>query len=422
MPFSRPPPAKQPAPEKHITRTVIQKETIVREIPVQVLNASLDTLAVHNLNVVNFSVPDITVFHPKEPHILKKSFLDFSTDSPTIELRTNNTPFLRYAESNLYTNNVTVSLATVSKLRVGRIESTEGNEIGGVFLNSRSLTVPGSAYVGESFVAKEGAVGGVTFKDGRAVFTQVDTRVMNVEQLCVKDLSCAFPVILGDVGLSGGNVNANTLHVETDSCISGVRIHDCGINCDYASISRVSSHKFDIDNLSLSSFEDRLTVGGGIFTPIQSLNNIGCLMSDGSSVCIDGKLSAYSGTLTSIHTDRLSVRDVLIDNNTVDAVRGQFDTLVASNILCSRIDTTCVRCSQIDVSEVKCDNIDTNVVVADEYNHKDGSSILKDIIPVGMICLFSGEIPPRGWMLCDGRGGRPRLPSPAQGVIYMVRV
>jgi len=414
MPFNRA--ALLMAPKER-TRTIVQKETLIREIPIQVLNASLDNLCVNNLSVIHFSVPDITVFHPKDPHILKNSFLDFSTDSDTVELRTNNTSFLRYVDSNLYTNNVTVSLATISKLCVGRIESTEGNEIGGVFLRNRSLTVPGSAYVGESFVAKEGAVGGVTFKNGRAVFTQIDTRVMNTERLCVNDLSCAFPVRLGDVGLSGGNVNANTLHVETDSCISGVRIHDCGIDCDYASISRVSSHRFDIDNLSLSSFEDRLTVGGGIFTPIQSVNNLGCLMSDGSSVFIDGKLTAYSGTLTSVQTESLVVGDVIIDKNSVKAPAGLFDSLVACNVHTSRIDT-----SGVHASNIHCSRIDTSVIVADDYIGRDGTAILKNVIPVGMISLFSGEIPPRGWMLCDGRGGRPRLPSPTPGVIYMVRV
>jgi hypothetical protein len=391
---------------KPSTRTVIQKETIIREQPIQVLNASLENLFASNLSVLHFSVPDITVFHPKNPHILNESFLDFSTNTSSVEMRSNNIPFLTYTRGALYTNNVSVSLANVSRLCVGRIESTDGNEIGGVFLKDRSLTVPGSAYVGEMLVAKEGAVGGAIFKDGAGAFTRIQTKMLQTGTLHTDNFSCSSGLVLGGIELSGGNLNTDSLHVETDSYISGVRIHNCALECGVANISQVFSHRFDLDNLSLSSFEDRLTVGGGIFTPIDSVNNFGCLMSDGSSVSVDGNLSvssieASSGTIRTIHTDSLCI------DTEVQAPLGRFASVTTSDITCS---------------ELRCAKVDTSLVIADNYTHRDGTPILKNITPPGMITLFAGEVPPRGWMMCDGRGGRPRLASPTQGVIYIVRV
>jgi hypothetical protein len=46
---------------------------------------------------------------------------------------------------------------------------------------------------------------------------------------------------------------------------------------------------------------------------------------------------------------------------------------------------------------------------------------LNGVFPSGMIMLFSGKTPPRGWLECNGKMGTPNLPSPASGVIYIVR-
>jgi microcystin-dependent protein len=46
---------------------------------------------------------------------------------------------------------------------------------------------------------------------------------------------------------------------------------------------------------------------------------------------------------------------------------------------------------------------------------------LHNVFPLGMIMLFSGKTPPRGWLECNGKGGTPLILSPAKDVIYVIR-
>jgi hypothetical protein len=63
----------------------------------------------------------------------------------------------------------------------------------------------------------------------------------------------------------------------------------------------------------------------------------------------------------------------------------------------------------------------TNGIKASDYRLLDGTSILNSVFPVGIIMLFNGKLAPKGWFECNGKMGTPFLPSPAVGVIYIVR-
>jgi hypothetical protein len=412
MPFTRD--KLIPAPTQR-ERTVVQKETIIREKPIQVLNASLESLTVQRLTATHFSVPDMTIFHPPTPHILNEAFLDFSTGAPSVDLRINNKPFLSYLNDSLHTNNVTSSAGTfrrlfVSNLCVDRIESSRANEIGGVFMSSGHLTVPGNIHADE-FVAKSGAIGGIPFSDGKGAFTAVTSKHVSADRVCVADLSCSQKSIeLGGVHLSEGSIEAS------DSCISGVRIHNCRVECDSVNASIVSAHRLDLDGASISSIDDRLSVDVGIVTPFDSANTLGCIRADKSSLIVSGVLTARTGIFQSVSTNALESAEIFSDKIKVG------NTIVNPD----GISTQTVEANSADIatlvsSEIACSSIKVAEIRADDYKLTDGTSILKGVFPKGLIMLYHGEVAPRGWLVCDGRGGTPRITCPTPGVIYIVR-
>jgi hypothetical protein len=57
------------------TLTIVQKETVVNEYKIDVLNASLDSVCVKDLTITNkLIVPDITLFYRPNPHIFTESY------------------------------------------------------------------------------------------------------------------------------------------------------------------------------------------------------------------------------------------------------------------------------------------------------------------------------------------------------------
>lgn len=413
MPFKQDP-FMQPIRE----RTIVQKETIIREKPIQVLNASLETLFVKHLRV-----PDITLFYPPEPHKLNNSFLDFSTNNSSVDLRINNAPFLTYSRNQLYTNNINVSTGmfdtlSVSNIRVGRIESST-NEIGGVFMTSGHLTVPGNLHIGQTFVAKEGSMGGVLFRNGKSAFTEVSTTRLIAERASISDLICSqfsssqSSIDLAGVSISNGDIHANSVISDSDSCISGVRLHNCGIDCEFANLSMLHVRKIDIDSASISSVDDRLSMDVGIVTPPESINNIGCIRCDKSSLSVEGSLTVSSANIGHLSVQDIIVQDIRVGSTTIqpNGIHTPMITVGIADI--PTLNTHHTTCARIDVTEE---------IRANDYKLSDGTSILKGVFPKHIIMLYHGDVPPRGWLLCDGRGGTPRLPSPTPGVIYIVRV
>jgi hypothetical protein len=399
-------------------RVVVQKETVIREIPVQVLNASLDFLTVNRLSVTDLSIPDKSIFYPPNPHVFTKPFINFAGSSPTIELRSNTNVLLSFKNNSLYTNNVNVSSGSfdnisVSKLSVDRIESRHGNEIGGVFMKEGHLTVPGNICADE-FVAKTGSIGGIVFREGKSAFTHLTSKKIDVSQICVSDLSCSQAVIqIGGVELSGGTLSAEAIQVESDSCISGVRIHNCGIECDFANMGMLSVNRVDFDCGSFSSFEDRISADVGFITPTNSTNSIGCTIIDKDSLIVDGDLKANTVEVKTISAEVLAAESVCVGGTQLQP-NGVDTPMISADIgTITKLSSAHIECTRIDVaSEIR----------ADDYKLTDGTSILKGVFPKGIIMMYQGSVPPRGWLPCDGRGGTPRITSPVLGVIYIVRV
>jgi hypothetical protein len=390
----------------HHTRTVINKETTI--IEKAVLNASMENLTVRNLSVTNLSVPDPSIFYPPpiEQNLLNASFLDFSTNEAVIALQVNNKPFLTFSPetTTVVVPALNASTATFETLHVGRIETTQGNEIGGVLLNGGTVTAPSNVYVGEHFVARHGAIGGVTFKGGAGAFSnlvskKIETPELHVESAYITNISCA-----NDVAFLG--VSAQRLSVAKDACISGVRIHDCGIFCDFGSIAMLKSGRLEIDNISITSEDESINITGGLFTPESSVNSIGCIHTENNNVSISGSLSVLSADISSLTADILTV-------NTLHTPGMFLETANIGTLSASTVNSSSLTCSHI-VSE--------NTITAKDFRLLDGTSIVNTLLPKGVIMLFCGSVPPRGWLKCDGRGGTPLLAGPSPNVVYIVRV
>lgn len=405
------------------------------------INASLQTLEVNTLTVRDsIHIQDPSVFYPPEPHKFVSPFLEFSGDSNSIVgFRVGNEPFLQYDVSSNCVCAVHLASETVETgiLKTDRIECSNATEFAGVLLKEGKAYIPGEACVGGHFIAKTGSVGGVNFREGTIKSLHSSAVSMSVDMF-----SCAMPIVLlGGVTLSRGCVYANRVELEASSLTTsgdelvfstGIRTPPNTIN-ELGSIHTQSGHTTIVGNVSVT---DRFSANsadiGGIELDHNTLrvwgvgmiggvtlqdNSISSMEADIGPLRVKEDSVVVRGTIQSFSTQTSDVSAFSIQSLNVTTSRLDASSVETSNLLASTISTTAISTSSISTS-----SISTTAISAGDYKLSDGSSILNWVYPRGVITLFHGKTPPRGWLECTGRAGTPKLDPPSPDVIYIVRM
>ena len=118
----------------------------------------------------------------------------------------------------------------------------------------------------------------------------------------------------------------------------------------------------------------------------------------------------------------VSISDgLLVSGNVTISGDISADRVETRQIKTESVLTSTVNASEVSTSQITAHAISAGYVKAADFRLNDGTSILNGVFPVGMIMLFQGKIPPRGWLECNGKCGTPTLLAPTEGVIYIVR-
>lgn len=413
------PPAESGLPTRHETQHHHHHhhtETVVKEVPV--LNAQLDTLEVTSLTVhgdLNISNP--AAFYPPPPQ-----YVEFDQASSVVGFKVDTEdPFMVYnrATQEVELSAITAVDGTFRSLHTERFTTSVG-EFADVLLKKGNVYAPGDIFASGHLIADTAAVGGVIMRNEELLCTSLQSgniasATLSCQFINTERIRCEAPYItLGGVRLLSGAVDATELHTGAVHAKAGYFDEvECG---------------------SLSS----LSIRSGIQTPPDSSNVLGCLTAHEGRVKIHGKLEASVVEAKVLDGHEVSttelrcwgsamIADVGIQGGAIEASKATLGGVSLSNSSLYA-EASFVRHSIVDTHHIKQElNVGEDVKIVDgsvraaDFRLKDGTSILNGVFPPGMIMLFHGKVPPRGWMECNGKGGTPLLASPAAGVIYIVR-
>jgi hypothetical protein len=435
--------------ESEETQVIIQKEIkVVREVPIQ--TGVMDSLIVSNLVVSrDIKIPNPTIFYPPNPEILRSSYLNFSTHEP-VHLQSNGKSFLEYRNDGmLYSENIgaqtsvaqfasfdkaqineiitpiiSVPLLSANTIKAARFEST-ANDIGGVLLKNGTVNAPQEIYTG-NIVSKVGSIGSVQLKDSNVSCSSIKGDDATFKNMTCDRLYCSAPYItVGNVQFSNGSMLASSVYTAA--------VFTEKINTQRAELDNISTKKITIGETELSDGSDMFCVSKGIFTPLNSSNTLGPLTLNKNNAILSGALNAQniqslSATIYEMDSTVLNVRkslqvgDTFISTDRISTSNITLQTVSATDATLKNIETEQINSETINTDKLTVKTVEiTDGIKAADYRLLDGTSILNGVFPVGMIMLFSGKVPPRGWVECTGKMGTPNIPSPAPGVIYIVR-
>ncbi len=435
--------------ESEETQVIIQKEIkVVREVPIQ--TGVMDSLIVSNLVVSrDIKIPNPTIFYPPNPEILKSSYLNFLSDEP-IDFRSNGTPFLEYRNDGmLYSKNIgaqtavaqfvrfekahideiispiiCVPLLSANTIRASRFEAT-ANDIGGVLLKSGTVNAPHEIYTG-NIVSKLGSIGSVQLKDSIVSCSSIKSDNATFKNMTCDRIYCSAPYItVGNVQFSNGSMLASSVYTAA--------VFTEKIKTQTADLDNISTQKLTIGETELTDGSNMFCISKGIYTPLNSSNTLGSLTLNKNNAILSGSLNAQhiqtlSGTVCELDCTTLNVQKSLQIGNTfistdgIDTSNITLKKVSANNATFNRVETEHINSETMNADKLTVKTVEiAEGIKAADYRLLDGTSILNGVFPVGMIMLFAGKVPPRGWIECTGKMGTPNIPSPAPGVIYIVR-
>jgi hypothetical protein len=207
-------------------------------------------------------------------------------------------------------------------------------------------------------------------------------------------------IILRNGGFSApGNVNVGSHFIASTGNIGGVSLKQGIVRGDI---------------LDVTSTQSNLTVSGDLTCKVikckrLEIDEFPSIVTDSDSVHSIGNLSIsegaayFSGKFTS-----LCMSTEFVESEKVSTQHLDVHTLATMKEL------------TVEKMNTKSVVID-GTVKAHDFRLQDGTSILNGVFPLGMIMLYNGKVPPRGWLECNGKGGTPVMDSPAPNVIYIVR-
>lgn len=436
------------------TPQVVERFThVVREQ--SVLNASMDTLTVKTLRVEShLAVPDVTLFYPPHPETLASSFLNFDTPSRNVEFRTGGNAFFCYNSDTdagyikaLHAEQLETAVARTNTLRATKIETTDlvlpylhvphlrterletpAMEIGGIVLREGTAMIPRDAYVGSSLTVPRATIGSAHLDEhGLSVPSLRALETISCGQLTAERIVTSAPTLtLGGVTLDHGDVHARNL--EFQGATGSTLVTDTLQSV----VAMTSDLRVGTQRVSCKDAEDAIAVSGGLIVPGPS--RIGPLSVTPREATLVGAFHASSvecevGSIQRLHVGAegasiagpACVAGVSLSNDTVSASRAKFSSLQSEEAATTILSSATVNASNVTCTHVGANQVVTNSIVSKDYRLPDGTSILNGIFPAGMIMLYAGTTPPRGWLVCNGTGGTPSIPSPAAGVIYIVR-
>jgi len=430
--------------------SVIERNThIVHERPV--ITASLEQLTVRRLAVSeSFSLPDPSIFYPPHPEELPTSHLVFRGSADHVELRTGDGhAFFQYdCHKNVaYTEHHSTELLDAGvvhsdAIKTGRLEATEiivpslnvpsirterletlTTEIGGILLREGTLAAPRDALIGQHLTAKSAAVGGVSLREETVTAAFGEVGVLGCDTVRTELLEVGSPALtLGGVQLHHGNVECRNVRFEGGTgktlVIENVRS------------GAIATESLRVGGRQIFVKDGTLVLDGGIATHEDS--KLGPLWIGKEGACLVGQFVASSVEASNVTSGAVSTHELVVDRH------GKIGGVVCTDgiVTAKEVGSRSVRAEEAavgmlsattaNVSNVVCTKVTSGQVVAEsvtskDYRLSDGTSILNGIFPPGMIMLFAGGTPPRGWLMCNGTGGTPLLPPPAPGVIYIVR-
>lgn len=427
---------------------IIQKDiNVVRELP----NIGiLESLIVSNLIVSrDIKIPDPSIFYPPNPEILKNSYLNFLTDEH-VNFQSNGKPFLEYRNDGmLYSENIgaqksiaqfarfekaqideiitpilSVPLISTNVIRATRFE-TLTNEFGGVLLKNGSVNAPSDIYSG-NIVSKIGSIGSVVFKDSIVTCKSIKSVDGAFKTMTCDTFNCSSPFLsVGNVQFSNGCMIAKSIYT------SGIFTER--IESQTARLDSLSVKSIQIGKTQLTDSSDIFSVSKGICTPSNSSNSLGPLTLTEKNADLEGSLNvqdvrSFKGFVYSLNSSVLNVHkslrvgDTVISTEGIRASSAKIKKITVNEAVLKNIETENIVSESGNFENLNVKRLEiTNGIKASDYRLLDGTSILNSVFPIGMIMLFNGKLAPKGWFECNGKMGTPFLPSPVEGVIYIVR-
>jgi hypothetical protein len=410
--------------QTHVNEVIVRREVeTVREVPI--MTGQMDSLSVRDLTITgNICIPDITQFYPPNPHIFHRGIMF----NGIAELAYRNTPFLQFDQdtsnvlleklrssiihtdciesdhaklSTLVVDTIHTSALTLSTLCVGRIEAT-ANIIGGVVLRDGGFSAPGNVNVGSHFIAMDGTIGGVSLKQN-----EVHAHEVHAQSMYAQTVSFDY-------------IETSRIHC-TAPCIvfGGVKLLSGNIECSNLTANNISTAHIQTHTLDCSRITGSVTFDSDILTPSARINSI---VATSANVCELVTVHTRTDTAHIGTADICRVNTSDVHTRKLHCGPGVFSSIDTPTLSASSVISHSVCASLVETSKLNVDEISINGAIrAPDFRLPDGTSILHNVFPIGMIMLFSGKTPPRGWLECNGKGGTPMIPGPAKDVIYVIR-
>jgi hypothetical protein len=440
----------KPEEETNVTTYIVRKEIeTIREVPF--FPDKMEKLILTNLIVTkNIEIPDPTIFYRPNPEKLSNSFLNFCTPSNIVEFKINDSAFLTFDEKDrqihsskigcstlnadivqskraefdeLIIPSLTVSTISADVIKVGRIESAPANDIGGVLLKDGTINA-NTIQVGNT-VSVCGNIGGCSLKNKNIWASDVNVINLNAATISCGLIACdrlvcdVKHITLGGVRFSDGNIKIGNLDAST---INTNTIETKSVRTDTIITTNIETKNIKLETLDLFGTNNRLSVSGGLYIPVSHISEIGKLKLTKDLAVLDVPFHVKSIETTVAKLGCVSISDgVLVSGNVTISGDISADRVETRQIKTESVLTSTINASEVHASQITAHAISAGYVKAADFRLNDGTSILNGVFPVGMIMLFQGKIPPRGWLECNGKCGTPTLLAPTDGVIYIVR-